>query len=329
MWTRRNFLSRLLPGVTLGAAASSKLLLFDSCLRPKGDLESEVGKPVVLATWRHGFEASQKAWETLGQGGQALDAVEQGVRLVEADPSSQTVGYGGFLDRDGRLTLDASIMQGDGKCGAVCALEHIMHPISVARMVMEKTPHVMLAGEGALDFALSQGFQREDLLTEQSREGWEKWKKESRYEPKINVENHDTIGMLALDEHGQLAGACTTSGLAYKMHGRVGDSPIIGAGLFVDGEVGAAVATGLGEEIIRTAGAFLIVELMRQGRSPQEACEEAIRRFLRKEDKPEFQVGYLSMDRNGRVGACSIYPGFDYAYFIEGQQEMVPSVHLA
>ena len=203
----------------------------------------------------------------LSNGGGALDAVEAGVMVIEADEKNTSVGIGGAPDRDGRVTLDACIMAPDGSCGSVCALEHIVHPISVARKVMEKTPHVILVGDGALEFALAQGFKKENLLTEESRKAWEAWKKTSKYEPKINVELHDTIGMITIDQNGDIAGACSTSGLAYKMRGRVGDSPIIGAGLYVDNEIGGAAATGLGEAVIRAVGSFLVVELMRQGRS--------------------------------------------------------------
>src|SRR5699024_6667253 len=194
--------------------------------------------------------------------------------LFRSDPDERSVGYGGRPDRDGKVTLDACIMDENANIGSVAALEHIKHPISVARAVMEKTPHVMLVGEGALEFALANGFKKENLLTEKSKKEWEEWLKTSEYKPVVNIENHDTIGMLALDASGNLSGACTTSGMAYKMHGRVGDSPIIGAGLFVDNEVGAATSTGDGEEVIRTVGSHLVVELMRQGNSPQEACEE-------------------------------------------------------
>jgi len=178
---------------------------------------------------------------------------------------------------------------------------------------MEETPHVILAGEGALNFALSKGFKKENLLTDKSKKEWEKWLKEKKYKPIINIENHDTIGMLALDKNGDMAGACTTSGLGFKMQGRVGDSPIIGAGLFVDNEVGGATATGMGEAVLKTLGSFLVVELMRQGRSPQEACEEAVMRIVKRQKYKDFQIGYLAMNKKGEVGSYCIHSGFDYA----------------
>ena len=226
----------------------------------------QINKPVAVATWDV-KNATKKAWEILSTNGNSLDAVEQGCRIEEANEDGQSVGIGGLPDREGNVTLDACIMDYTGNCGSVVYLKNIKHAISVARLVMEKTPHVMLAGDGAKKYALSMGFNEENLLTEKSKKDWIKWKKEEEYKPIINIENHDTIGMLAIDEKQNISGACTTSGLAYKMQGRVGDSPIIGSGLFIDNEIGGAVATGLGEEVIKTVGSFLVVELMRQGLS--------------------------------------------------------------
>jgi N4-(beta-N-acetylglucosaminyl)-L-asparaginase len=231
------------------------------------------------------------------------------------------VGYGGRPDREGHVTLDACIMDETGNAGSVAFLSRIMHPVSVARGVMEDTPHVMLVGEGALAFAREQGAEEVDLLTDKSRAGWQEWLKTAEYDPWSPPDdpaegptNHDTISMLAIDRTGNLSGSCTTSGLAYKMHGRVGDSPIIGASLFVDNEVGAACATGVGEEVMKTLGSFLIVELMRQGATPQEACEEGIRRIMVRHDNyDDVQVGYLAIDKAGRVGAYDIQPWFQYA----------------
>ncbi|WP_042343110.1 isoaspartyl peptidase/L-asparaginase family protein, partial [Capnocytophaga canis] len=220
----------------------------------KNTEEKTIVKPVVISTWNHGLPANDAAWKILASGGSALDAVEKGVMTAEADPEETSVGYGGYPDREGNVTLDACIMDSQNNAGSVACLKNIKHPISVARLVMEKTPHVMLVGDGAKQFALSQGFKEEDLLTEKSKKAYEEWLKTSQYKPIINIENHDTISMLALDENGNLSGACTTSGMAWKMAGRVGDSPIIGGGLFLDNEVGAAAATGLGEAVIRTAG---------------------------------------------------------------------------
>ncbi len=282
--------------------------------------------PMVISTWNHGYEANEAAWKILEKGGSALDAVEAGVRVPEADPDNLSVGYGGLPDRDGNVTLDASIMKGNGECGSVTFLQHIKHPISVARLVMEKTPHVMLSGQGALQFALENGFMKENLLTDKARKAWEKWLEKEEYKPVINVENHDTIGMLAIDKQKHIAGACTTSGLAYKMHGRVGDSPVIGAGLYADNEVGAATATGMGELVLKTLGSFLLVELMRNGLSPQEACEEGIRRIVEKiPDYKNFQIGYLAVNTAGESGAYAIHKGFNYALFREGEFELIDS----
>jgi N4-(beta-N-acetylglucosaminyl)-L-asparaginase len=272
--------------------------------------------PLVISTWNHGYAANEAAWKVLEKGGSALDAVEQGVRVCEADPDNMSVGYGGLPDRDGHVTLDASIMKGNGECGSVTFLEHIMHPVSVARLVMEKSPHVMLSGEGALQFALEHGFEKENLLTDKAKKAWEEWMVKAEYEPVINIENHDTIGMLAIGAKGDIAGACTTSGLGFKMHGRVGDSPIIGAGLYVDEAVGAATATGMGELVMKTLGSFLIVELMRNGLSPQEACEEGIRRIVAKiPGYDNYQIGYLAINKAGETGAYAIQKGFNYALF--------------
>jgi N4-(beta-N-acetylglucosaminyl)-L-asparaginase len=291
---------------------------------------SERAVPRVVSTWDFGVAANQAAWQVLASRGRALDAVEAGARVPEADLRNHSVGRAGYPDRDGKVSLDASIMDGNGDCGAVAALEHIAHPISVARRVMEKTPHVLLAGDGALQFALEQGFTREELLTPESEQAWRDWLKQAKYRPFVNSENrtygageekpggshnHDTIGMLAIDAQGKLAGACTTSGMAWKLHGRVGDSPIVGAGLFVDNEVGAATSTGVGEEVIRTAGSFLVVELMRQGRSPEAACREVVQRIVRKrmQAAKDLQVGFLALNKHGEVGAFAIQKGFNYA----------------
>jgi N4-(beta-N-acetylglucosaminyl)-L-asparaginase len=282
--------------------------------------------PLVISTWKNGIPANEAAWKIISQGGKALDAVEAGVKVVEADPEDMSVGYGGRPDRDGYVTLDACIMDENGNCGSVCALQHIKHPISVARKVMEDTPHIMLAGEGALQFALSKGFVKENLLTEKAKKEWEDWLLTAQYQPVINIENHDTIGMLAIDMAGNISGACTTSGMAYKLHGRVGDSPIIGAGLYCDNEVGGAVATGTGELVMKTLGSFLIVEFMRNGASPQAAVEETIRRIIKKTpDFEQHQVGFLAVDKSGDVGAYAIQPGFNFALFKENHNTLIDS----
>lgn len=274
-----------------------------------------VTKPVVLSTWKFGVPANEEAWKILNSGGKALDAVEAGVRVPEGDPKVKSVGYGGLPDRDGNVTLDACIMDENSNCGSVAFLQNIMHPVSVARIVMEKTPHIMLVGEGALKFALDNGFKKENLLTPEAEKIWKEWLKNSNYKPP-DIDKHDTIGMLALDKNGNLSGACTTSGLSFKYHGRVGDSPIIGAGLFVDNEIGAATATGIGEEVIRISGTHLIVELMRQGLSPQEACESAIKRVIKnalKKINTDFQVAFLALNKYGEYGAYSVNKGFEFA----------------
>jgi len=284
-------------------------------------LPNKVTKPIVVATWNV-KEATAKAWDVMEKGGSSLDAIEQGCGIEEANAEGQSVGIGGMPDRDGNVTLDACIMNKDGDYGAVVYLQNIVHPIAVARKVMEETPHVILAGKGAEQFAVSQGFERVDLLTERSKKDWEDWKEKSEYKPIINIENHDTIGMLAIDQNGDISGGCTTSGLGFKMAGRVGDSPIIGSGLFIDNEIGGATATGLGEEVLKTVGSFLIVELMRQGMSPQTACEEAIRRIVSKNPKYEdFQVGYIAVNKKGETGAYSIHEGFYVTTYANGTNE--------
>jgi N4-(beta-N-acetylglucosaminyl)-L-asparaginase len=307
---RRKFIKQSLLGSALILPGMASL---EAVAGPSRTRKTE--KPLILSTWDHGIPANANAWEKLKNTGSILDAVEAGVRTTELDMENLSVGLQGLPDREGITTLDASIMCGDGSCGSVAFVRQVKHPISLARAVMEKTPHVMMVGEGARQFALAQGFPMEpEVLSHKAQQEYDKWKMHSQYKPVINRENHDTIGMIGLDAAGKLAGSCTTSGLAYKMHGRVGDSPIIGAGLFVDDQVGAATATGLGESIIRICGSFLIVELMRQGRSPQEACEEAVRRLVAKNKQIEdIQAGFLAMNTEGEVGAFAVHPGFTFA----------------
>ena len=309
MSTRRQFVKSLpVLGVTALAACSEA---GDAPETP----ERETVKPVVISTWRHGQAANAAAWTVLIAGGSCLDAVEKGVMVTEADPEVHTVGIGSYPDRDGIVTLDACIMAPSGDCGSVAALQDILHPVSVARMVMERTPHVMLVGQGAKDFALDQGMTETELLTDWGREQLANWRQRNPdYRPPINVENHDTIGLLALDQNGDLAGACTTSGASFKYHGRVGDSPLIGAGLYVDNEVGGATATGWGEAVIRACGCFLVVEFIRQGHSPTEACRLAVERVISKNpDWRDIQVGFIALNKRGETGAYCIQSGFDYA----------------
>ncbi len=325
MSSRRKFIlsSIIASAATLGsnrilAAASKKTAIVKN-------------RPVVVSTWDFGKTANAGAWSVLSQNGRALDAVEAGVKIPEADPSIQTIGYGGLPDRDGYVTLDSCIMDEKYNCGAVMCIEHIMHPVSVARLVMEKTPHVILVGDGALQFALANGFQKQNLLTPESEKAWKEWLKTAQYKPEMNIENrlydkdkdpmpggpdnHDTIGMMAMDSNGDLSGACTTSGMAYKMHGRVGDSPVIGAGLYVDNEIGAATSTGVGEEVIRIVGSHLVVELMRQGKKPEAACREAVERIIQRspEKSKDIQVGFIALNKQGDYGGYSLQPGFTYS----------------
>jgi N4-(beta-N-acetylglucosaminyl)-L-asparaginase len=313
--TRRTILG---AGLALGGAAAAS-----AALRTR----ARVKAPLIVSTWDFGREANAQAFAKLSAGGTALDAVEAGARVPEADPTNHSVGLGGYPDRDGHVTCDASIMNDSGGLGSVAALEDIVHAVSVARRVMEKTPHAMLVGEGALQFALAEGFPRENLLTPEAEKGWREWLKSAHYRPQANIENsnriappgsaldHDTIGILVLDAGGRLAGACTTSGMAFKMHGRVGDSPIAGAGLFVEPDVGAATSTGVGEEVMRIAGSARVTASMRAGLTPAAACREAVMHIkrLRGAGLTDEQVGFLAIDRLGRYGAFALQPGFTYA----------------
>jgi len=325
MINRRKFIT----SSVLGSAAvlSGKMVAGEVVIKPVK------GKAIVISTWDAGLEANKAAWKILGAGGRALDAVEQGVMVIEASQNC-CVGLGANPDRDGFVTLDACIMDEFFNCGSVAFLERIKHPISVARRVMEKTPHVMLVGTGAQQFAIAEGFPLEvQKLSPDAEKEFQKWLKKSEYKPIINIENkgnhgpfapaqvesgegnHDTIGMVAIDAQGNLSGSCTTSGLGFKMRGRLGDSPIIGAGLFVDNEVGACTATGQGEEVIRIAGSHTVVELMRQGLSPEVACKKAIERIVKIKGKnlKDIQVAFLALNKNGEVGSFAINKGFNYA----------------
>ena len=319
MLHRRKFLQ-------LGSLGVSAL-----AVKPVFALENKNVKPVVLSTWDAGIAANKPAWEILKNKGRALDAVEQGVMVTEASQNC-CVGLGANPDRDGFVTLDASIMDEHGNCGSVAFLERIKHPISVARRVMEKTPHVFLVGEGAQKFAVEEGFPLESAeLSEEAKRSYENWLKQSKYQPVINIENkqhgpfaptqingewnHDTIGMIALDMNGNLSGSCTTSGMGFKMRGRLGDSPIIGAGLFVDNEIGASVSTGVGEEVIKICGTHLVVEFMRQGMHPEEACKKAVERIVKRNgsNAKDIQVGFIALNKKGEYGGYAIQKGFNYA----------------
>lgn len=319
--SRRNFLKT--SALTSVAVALQPL---ESIAKMPSSSQNKKTKPIVISTWKHGLQANEVSFTILDKKGSALDAVEKGVRVVESDPNNHSVGIGGTPDREGVVTLDACIMDHNNQCGAVAFLQDIENPISVARKVMEDTPHVFLAGQGAFQFAIEKGFEKVNLLTEESKKNYENWLKESKYQPVINIENHDTISSLALDSDGNISGACTTSGMGYKMHGRVGDSPIIGAGLFVDNEVGAAAATGVGEEVIKIAGSSIIVELMRHGKSPQEACKEAVRRIIKNnKDITHKQVGFIALNKQGEYGAYSVHKGFNYAVKATNVEELIDS----
>ena len=339
---RRNFINLSSLGI-----AGLTLQGFANKSREKGI------KPIVIATWDAGLNANKGAWEVLSKGGSALDAVEKGVMVTE-DEISCCVGLGANPDRDGHVTLDASIMDHEFNCGSVAFLERIKHPISVARKVMEKTPHVMLVGAGAQQFAVSEGFKLEaDNLSESADKAYKDWLKKSTYKPVINIErqstaqptsqlddkfkapsrlsngdwNHDTIGMVALDTKGNLSGSCTTSGAGFKLRGRVGDSPIIGAGLYVDNEVGAVVATGQGEDVIRVAGSSAVVEFMRQGKSPQEACRLVVEkvRKIKKEKAADIQVCFIALNKNGEHGSYALHKGFNYAVQTNEGHQLIES----
>lgn len=314
MTNRRDFLRR--------AVAATAVAPFATAACADANRIVAASRPVAIATWNN-RRALEAAWAILVDGGYALDAVEAGVHVPEADPEDRSVGLGGIPDRDGRVTLDACVMDERFRCGSVAAIEDILHPVSVARKVMEETSHVMLVGDGARQFAIEQGFEPTNLLTEQSEREWREWTATNDYRPAINSErrdrlpveeNHDTCGMVAIDAAGRLCGACTTSGWGYKVRGRVGDSPIIGAGLYVDSEVGAATATGHGEEMIRAAAAHTIIERMRGGLSPQDACREAVEQIRRitPSNPAEIQAGLLAVDTNGRFGGFALQRGFNY-----------------
>lgn len=343
MGNRRKFLqSSLLSSVAI-------LLGKKDFGQSPADSHITTGMPIVISTWDAGLNANKGAWEILGKGGRALDAVEAGVRVTEAEQSC-CVGLGANPDRDGFVTLDACIMDENFNCGSVAFLERIKHPISVARRVMEKTPHVMLVGGGAQQFAVAEGFPLEDgKLSDDAKKAYDKWLQKSEYKPVINIENskqghgpfapeqlengewnHDTIGMVAMDAKGNLSGSCTTSGMAFKMRGRLGDSPIIGAGLFVDNEVGAATATGQGEDVIRISGSHSVIEYMRQGLSPEMACKKAVERIIKiKGDKAkDIQVAFLALNKKGEVGAYAIQKGFSYAVKSNKEEKLIKAKYV-
>ena len=327
MTNRRDFLKAVAGALPVALAAEPLLASEKQSTR--------FSLPLVVSTWDSGMGPNAAAWKILKAKGKAIDAVEAAARASEDEPSC-CGGLEAFPDRDGYVTLDASIMDHKANCGSVVFLQQIKHPISVARKVMESTKHVFLAGDGALQFAVENGFEKmPKKLSADAEKAWKEWLKKSEYKPVSNIENrkvsqndltapaffengtanHDTMGTIALDAAGNLSGACTTSGMAFKMHGRIGDSPIIGAGLFVDNAVGAATSSGVGEEVIRICGTHLIIELMRFGYSPTKACKEAVRRVVDRDRKAakEMQVGFIAIAKNGEVGAFAIQKGFTYS----------------
>ena len=302
---RRLFFNNLLIGV--GAAS----ILKEQAYASKKKNNSLIKTPISICTWDF-KKANFQAGMALESGKDALSSAIIGANVEEENPKNSTVGYGGAPNSEGVVTLDAAVMDHHGNCGSVLGVEKIVNVSSLARDVMEKTPHVILSGKGAQNFALKNGYKLKSLLTDESKIKWMEWKKKSVYNPKTSVDNHDTIGILCLDKKGNISGACSTSGLAYKMDGRIGDSPIIGSGLYIDNNVGGAVATGMGEEIIKIVGSFLVVELMRNGKTPKQACDEAILRIYRKNKSPKFQVAFLALDKIGNSGSSCLQEGFSY-----------------
>ncbi|MGH7176026.1 MAG: N(4)-(beta-N-acetylglucosaminyl)-L-asparaginase [Tepidisphaeraceae bacterium] len=290
-------------------------------------------QPILLSTWSFGKQANAAGWPILASGGSASDAVEAACRDAEADPKNRTVGVGGLPDASGRVSLDACFMLSPARCGAVAMIREFPHPISIARRVMQDTRHVLLAGADADAFAKQHGFEPGQLLTDDAKRLWEKWRATDQgapARPRRNAEelglneSHDTIGVLSLDSSGTLAGGCTTSGLAYKLPGRVGDSPIVGHGLYVDPKVGAAVATGHGELVMGVCGAFLAVESLRRGATPADAAHEVIRRIVDSYDLgEEDQIGVIVLDPRGNWSGASLRPGFRVAVRTKDRDELI------
>lgn len=321
--------------------------------------------PVAVAS-ANGLAAVAKAMEVVRSGGDTLDAVIQGVNIVEKDPNDTSVGYGGLPNLDGVVQLDSSVMHGPTRgAGAVASLEGIKTPSLVARDVMRYTNHVLLVGPGAQAFAKSLGYPIEELLTDESRRRWVEWRArlserddyltpdQSLYpggelQPEASygdgrIDSHDgvrpqgTINCNIVNADGDLSGVTTTSGLAWKIPGRVGDSPIVGAGLYVDNDVGAAGSTGRGESVIKTVGGHTVVEMMRNGMSPTDACLEALRRIvtftvephlLDEEGRPNFGVNYYAVNKNGEFGGAAIFQGARYAVSVDGDSQLEDSAYL-
>lgn len=301
---------------------------------------SPMPEPIILSTWSFGQRANAAAWPALTAGGRALDAVERACVAAEDDPSVDSVGRGGLPDASGRVSLDGCVMLSPARCGSVCFVRRFNHPVSIARAVMEHTPHVMLAGDGAEAFAASRGSSPVELLTEEARLKWEQMRMEAARDPRLQQRvtapanredaayepSHDTIGVLALDQSGTLAGACSTSGLAMKMPGRVGDSPIIGHGLYVHPRHGAVVATGHGELVMGACLSFLAVELLRRGVAPDEALRQCMIRLHESYALQEHhQVGMIALTPLGQWAHASLRSGYRTAIRCEGRDELVES----
>ena len=294
----------------------------------------DAGQPVFLSTWAHGKPANERAAEVFRQGGSLLDAIEKGINVPENDPSVTSVGYGGLPNSQGVVELDAAIMDGmRHRAGAVCSLREIKNPISVARLVLEKTKHTTLAGDGALRFALRMGFEPQQLLTPESLKKWMDWKSNPKRETfwLDPTQNHDTIGMVATDGKGHVVSGCSTSGLAWKIPGRVGDSPLIGCGVYADDNVGAASATGDGDLMTNYCTSVSIVHLMARGASPQDACAELLQHMAKTDPKNKSaDACVIAMNTRGDTGAASMRSGYrlKYALWRNGESQLLEAVAL-
>ncbi len=305
--TRRVFLHHSL---SIASVVGANGLLGSAQAKEKG--MARTTDPVIVSTWPFGKASNDEALRILTQGGSGLDAVEKGIWVTENDLSNSSVGAGGMPNAKGVVQLDACIMSGPGhRAGSVAAIEGIRHPISAARRVMEKTKHVMLVGSGAREFALKEGLETAEMPTEARRREWLLWKSKQE---NADGKNHDTIALILLAPDGHFYGGCSTSGWAYKLSGRVGDSPIIGGGLYVDDQVGAAGATGLGENVMRYCGSFQVVSFMQRGATPTEACLETVKAIARKDPKgSDLSINFIAVDKKGRYGAAGSAQGFSYS----------------
>jgi N4-(beta-N-acetylglucosaminyl)-L-asparaginase len=347
---RRDFIVR--GGIGVGAAAAVSSLGAEAAGQDKTSARKQGSKPVVISS-RNGLKATETAMKTLKEGGSTLDAVIAGVNTVEEDPDDITVGYGGLPNERGEVELDACVMDGpSGRAGAVASLQKIKYPSRVARRVMEQTDHVLIVGPGALEFARAHGFREENLLTERTRKIWLWWKQTHSEKddwiplPKENwpeevkdyVRTHGTIHCSALDEEGRISCVTSTSGLSFKIPGRVGDSPLVGAGLYVDNDIGSCGSTGRGEEVILSCGSFAVVEQLRHGMTPLEAGLEILKRvhdralklprLLDDDGKPNFNVNFYVLDKEGRHAGCSLWSGSTYSLHDGSKSRHLESAYL-